>query len=717
MVSKSTTASAAATTTASAATTTTEAHGTSLRSALLAATPSASSVPAALTAQATTPDPIVVINNAITQLLNPFLNPPPTTPGPIVPMVWAFMGWVRRDLFNQAPTMTYDSNTTVQTGQTLSGKLGATDAEGDALTYTVTQGPQYGTLTIDQSTGDFTYTPNNIDYTAVQTDSFSVSVTDGKFNILMPFSSHSATTTDDLSVLNPTIQRVILDMPAGVVNPKTPRFSADGSTILFAATPSAGGRQEIYQINTDGTDVICLTCGVATTITNNFLKPVPFADGSGRILFQSVPTVGNYTHVIYENGINGAQIVPVVTPASGTLAIDKQREMRPSPDGTHVVFTQIQAVGNPSNPYNAGIYAVPIVGTLTRTTNATTGAAEYQITDARVIYPTGEAKQWTPDGKGVVILGGTYEQGNVDDIVVDLATGKVSRVTANLEYDEDMDYSPNQQWIAIGSTRGGTYNALSPIDRIVRPAFLPAYIQGTVYQAYATPINVSNQEWIVSQADELKGIDGIPLFVNGDGWNARSMPSWSTDGSAVTFWETALADQTQSRLVVANLKYTTSVGGVVGDNLTPDQANWNWSESPWSPSGAPLLSSYVPSAPPLPATGTYTSTAGGTAVVTEDSTTTPGHTVRTVVYTDYVNEDGMVINGTESTDTYSKGNLINYNVNLTVTGSHTGSLTGTNVVIDKIQRKITGGSVTSILDGDTQHLLDPAVITAAQQGV
>jgi hypothetical protein len=101
-----------------------------------------------------------------------------------------------------------------------------------------------------------------------------------------------------------------------------------------------------------------------------------------------------------------------------------------------------------------------------------------------VVYPTGEGKQWTPDGKGVVILGGAYEAGNVDDIEVDLATGKVTRVTANLDYDEDMDFSPNEQWIAIGSTRG--LDALTPMTRIVRPNFLPAYVSAPVYDEYAS---------------------------------------------------------------------------------------------------------------------------------------------------------------------------------------------------------------------------------------
>ena len=35
------------------------------------------------------------------------------------------------------------------------------------------------------------------------------------------------------------------------------------------------------------------------------------------------------------------------------------------------------------------------------------------ITDARVVYPVGEGKQFTHDGKGVIILGGLYEAGSV----------------------------------------------------------------------------------------------------------------------------------------------------------------------------------------------------------------------------------------------------------------------------------------------------------------
>jgi len=651
----------------------------------------AAAITPAPTAQLATPVTGVVgfLNTVVTSLLKPFLAPAPSTPEPVTPVVWAVLAWVRRNLFNQSPTINYNPTTTVQTGQTVTGNIGATDPEGDALTYKLTAAPQHGTVTIDQATGNFTYTPDDINYTAAQTDSFTVSVTDGKFNLLGLFSPHRDQATIGLSVLNPTVSRVILNLPNGISSPANPRYSADGKSIYFAGQPTAGGRSEIYQINVDGTNAHCVTCGVTPSETGNLAKPVPVDDGSGRVLVLVNVAGQPPRYSMLEDGVNGPQLVPITTPAGGGFAIDKQREMRVSPDGTKVLFTRI--VVGPNNL----LQALPIVGTLTRT------ASGYEVTDARVVYPTGEGKQWTPDGKGVVILGGQFDAGNVDDIEVDLATGDVHRVTANLDYDEDMDFSPNEQWIAIGSTRG--LNALTPMTRIIRQNFLPVYVGAPVYDEYASPINVSNQEWVAALEDELKRENGIPLFDTGDGYTARSMPSWNPTGDAVTFWESSVTDPTVSRLVIATLKYTTSVGPVAVDRSTPSSDSW-----------APSLGTYVPATTPLPATGTYAGVGGGTAVVSEapdpaDAT----RTIRTVTYTNYVNEDGMILNGTESADYTASQTAVHYLADVTVTGTHAGYIKA-DATINAFQQSLTG-YITSSVDGDVQSLPDPAAAQEAQQ--
>jgi hypothetical protein len=630
------------------------------------------------------------LNAVVTNLLDPFLAPAPNTPEPFTPMAWAVLAWVRRTLFNQSPTITYDPTTTVQSGQTVTGTIGAVDPEGDALTYKLTRGPRYGTVTIDQATGAFTYVPDDINYTAEQLDSFTISVSDGKFNLLSLFSPHRDKQTIGVNVLNPTVERVIMDLPDSITNPNRPRYSEDGQSIYFGAQPVVGGRQEIYQINIDGTDLECLTCGVTTSLTDNLMKPMPFNDGSGRVLIRI--TIGHdmYDYVVLEDGADGRQLVPLTTPGSATHVLDRQREVKVSPDGTHLLFSRLQ-LGT-----DGYVAIVPVVGTLVRTD------AGYEIDDARVVFPYGEGKTWTADGKGVIIQGGLYDAGNVDAIKVDLATGNVTRMTAGLDYEENVSESSNEQWIIAGSTRG--LDALTPMSRIVRPAFLPANIVGPVYLAYASGVNVSNQAWVVAIDDELNRKNGLPLIVEGDGYAGQSIPGWSPTGDAVTFWEQSKDDPTDTRLVIANLRYTTSVGPVAGDISTPELS-----------STMPQLSTYVPSAPPLPPTGTYAGTGGGTAVISEvPNPTIPGRTIRTVTYTDYVNDVGMILNGTESTDTTANQLSIHYTADVTVTGTHTGYLRADATVTN---RQTLTGYITSDVDGDVQSILDQEKIDEAQQNV
>jgi hypothetical protein len=57
---------------------------------------------------------------------------------------------------------------------------------------------------------------------------------------------------------------------------------------------------------------------------------------------------------------------------------------------------------------------------------------------------------------------------------------------------------------------------------------------------------------------------------------------------------------------------------------------------------------------------------GGTAVVTEVRDAT-GQTTRTVTYTNYVNEDELILNGTESADYGASQNSVHYLADIDVT--------------------------------------------------
>ena len=94
----------------------------------------------------------------MTFVLNPFaagLPAPPAEP----PTVWTLLAWVRRELFNGSPRISPVVNQ--QANGLITGNIGATDPDGDQLTYTVVGRPHNGgTLEIDGA-GNFTYRPMN----------------------------------------------------------------------------------------------------------------------------------------------------------------------------------------------------------------------------------------------------------------------------------------------------------------------------------------------------------------------------------------------------------------------------------------------------------------------------------------------------------------------------------------------------------------------------
>lgn len=83
---------------------------------------------------------------------------------------------IGRVFFNQTPTLApVQVSTVTDASGVVRGRLGPHDAECDQLKYTVTTDPEHGTVTIDQATGTWTYTPQD-DYRGP--DSFVVQASD-----------------------------------------------------------------------------------------------------------------------------------------------------------------------------------------------------------------------------------------------------------------------------------------------------------------------------------------------------------------------------------------------------------------------------------------------------------------------------------------------------------------------------------------------------------
>lgn len=132
--------------------------------------------------------PVVTVHSVLSiaqKLLAAFLNPPGGTAEP--GLLWVALAWARREIehtfFNRAPRVENQEITlALGPGDTsLPIDLGATDHEGDTLTYRVPVSgdcaPDHGTVSVDQATGTLVYTPTDPDFAG--TDIFTVTVSDG----------------------------------------------------------------------------------------------------------------------------------------------------------------------------------------------------------------------------------------------------------------------------------------------------------------------------------------------------------------------------------------------------------------------------------------------------------------------------------------------------------------------------------------------------------
>lgn len=200
---------------------------------------------------------ITVTAGVVRALLRPFLPALAGAPGlPASPTtLWAVLGWVRRELFNATPKLAPGPAFTDPTTGLVTGDLGARDADGDPLTFTVRQGPANGTLVV-HADGTYTYTPV-AGFTGQ--DTFVVAVTDsgpdGLFGFLKAERGHTiaAAVTLTVSSTGPTVIVDGVDDETGAV---TGRITDAGlaSGALTAALNTGPARGAVV-VRADGSFV------------------------------------------------------------------------------------------------------------------------------------------------------------------------------------------------------------------------------------------------------------------------------------------------------------------------------------------------------------------------------------------------------------------------------------------------------------------------------
>ncbi|MUL78765.1 Ig-like domain-containing protein [Mycolicibacterium sp. CBMA 226] len=95
---------------------------------------------------------------------------------PLVDLTNAWFRQLQATFNNQTPTA-HPSQSAESAAGVITGNVNGFDAEGDPLTYKVTQQPSHGTVTVD-ATGAYTYTPTIDEALAGGQDSFTVTITE-----------------------------------------------------------------------------------------------------------------------------------------------------------------------------------------------------------------------------------------------------------------------------------------------------------------------------------------------------------------------------------------------------------------------------------------------------------------------------------------------------------------------------------------------------------
>ncbi|NMB67708.1 MAG: ExeM/NucH family extracellular endonuclease [Chloroflexi bacterium] len=233
---------------------------------------------------------------------------------------------------NDAPVAN-DLSRSIDEDMPLTGMLTATDADGDALTYTQTTGPAHGSLSITAANGAFTYTPA-ADYHGP--DSFTFTVSDG----------HGGSDTGAVSItVNPVNDAPLADNRNYETNEDTPysgtltATDADGDALNYATlypplhgtlslTPATGAFTYTPAANWQGMDVFTFTVsdghggGDSGTIAINVLpvNDAPVAGDLTRSTNEDVPLTGT----LPASDVDGDALTyaQAVAPLHGSLSIN-----------------------------------------------------------------------------------------------------------------------------------------------------------------------------------------------------------------------------------------------------------------------------------------------------------------------------------------------------------------------------------------------------------
>jgi hypothetical protein len=662
--------------------------------------------------------PAVTATNVVALAPRRVLVPSPTAPK-WMSMDWAPLTWIRRTFFNRPPTVRYSASLNSQdmTNGVITGNIGALDPDRDRLTYTVIANPKYGSLDIDQLTGDFTFTPTELFAEFGGTDAFTVKVSDGRFHPLsVQFSPDRGTPTPRLPVAvtplpgaSPSspletfkVDKVIeFDVPDGVVVTGAD-LAPDGQHLLLEV--NIAGKSQIAVSNLDGGDYQCVSCGVVTNAAKAIAlednKRIWFASTSGQ---QSAddPLGGagliSYSILECEGSISSCTnptVKKVEFPSDrGPMAASTQnREAKPDPFGEYVTWTENTPVTGPRM-------------SIARLVATDTG---YTLVDQRIFSP-----QWDEDTEYAADFanatrfyeGASWHAGgrylkyqtttdglNYDIYLLDTATGERRQLTTDLDYNESGDVAPDGKTVYFSSARGA--DRMDVFTALQRPSLLDvaAFPQMARVSLWNNR-RAMNEPWVMNldEGQELGAYSGQPIIIDPD-WTIRGW-SWFPDSTRALINEqqrpdtvTPGAPDTPWRFSIISFPTREATAPLEPVHQDPEAiAKWSVPVEEYNP----MMGRQVPSR-------VLKGKNSGTATLQYSGTFASG--TYSVTYDNYSDDGKTFINGTEKVTVVNPIGNATWTADLTSTGERTGYLKGS---IKAGKANAFSGTVSSEINGVT----------------
>ncbi|WP_372788607.1 hypothetical protein [Paraconexibacter sp.] len=343
----------------------------------------------------------------------------------------------------------------------------------------------------------------------------------------------------------------------------------DAATLLpdqehILVQQTVGGSPQLGVIPRTGGAFRCITCEVAS----NASDPDPFDDGR-RILVRrpegagaAIDAAGDLSPV--GGGLGDLQfsiiecapsiadcdrvsVGAVTFPIDGLTEGAQIREVAPTPDGEWLKFNEVRTTEGERMT----------IGRLVREGN------DWVVVEPRVLNPPFEladdAAGWIdagrfyesgggPSGRSFSYDGRTLKYGatttalNYDVWKLDLATGKRTRATTDVDYNEMSDTSPDGRWIAASSSRG--LDRMDVFTEVVRPPFIDNVTFGQIGRiGLFNNRRCMNERWLwaTDPGQQAGGYSGQPV-VTEDGWLIRGW-RWTLDGTGAVLFEERIPNE------------------------------------------------------------------------------------------------------------------------------------------------------------------------------